>query len=122
MGTRTAFVAVWYDADKVVARAKARGWKEGDGGLLDTYVPEEDPKGADALECRNMKSAETHLRNIIAEGKDFYGVATIREFEVGGPRCQYCTCRGWKLVREHQVEEDGVTDTAAQDQCCSDED
>lgn len=119
---RTSFLAVWYDPQKVEARAIARGWPKDGDGMLDYYSPEEDPRGAEVLECRDLKSAETHLRNIIADGKDFYGVTEIQEIEVDGPRCQYCICRGRKLVRRYQVEESGVIESVPCDDCASDED
>lgn len=118
---RTAFLAVWYERAKVEARATARGWKEADGGLLDIYNPEEDPDGSEQLECPDLKSAETHLRNIITDGREFWGQGTVREFEVGGARCRYCTCRGWRMVREHVVEENGIVQTVAGSECSDDD-
>jgi hypothetical protein len=118
---RTAFVAIWYDRAKVEDRARKAGWKEEEGGLLDIYNPEEDPRGYEKLECPDLKSAETHLRNVIAEGKEFWGQAIVREFEVNGPRCKYCTCHGWKCIREYVVEENGVTDQYPQDDCADDD-
>jgi len=41
---RTAFLVIWYDNEKVLAKASALGWKDGEDGLLDTYRPEEDPR------------------------------------------------------------------------------
>lgn len=117
---RKVFLAVWYDPDKVKARAKERGWIEEEGGMLDAYHPEEDPRGHEQLECPDLKSAETHLRNIVAEGKDIWGQAKIREFEVDGPRCQYCVCQGWKCVREYEVEAAGITGQSTHDECGDD--
>lgn len=111
------FVAVWYDRRKVHDRARQRGWKEDEGGLLDAYHPEEDPSGHEAREFKDLSAAVAHLMKIITAGQDFWGQAKVREIEVGGSRCRYCSCRGYKCVREHIVEADGVVQTEPYDEC-----
>jgi hypothetical protein len=113
---RTAFVAIWYDRNKVIARAKERGW-DGDDGMLDVYHPEEDSKGHEAREFPDLAAAEKHLRTVIASGNEFWGQAKVREIEVGGPRCRHCDCRGFKCVREHIVEAEGIVDVRSYDEC-----
>lgn len=117
---RIVFVAIWYDRTKVEARARARGW-DGHEGLLDAYHPEEDPGACDQLECRDLESAVAHLRKIVAEGKEFWGQGIVRKFEVDGRRCRYCTCRGWRIVREYDVDETGIVGEHARDDCADDD-
>ncbi len=120
---QTKFLAVWYDTEKVLAKARLAGWKDGEDGLLDCYAPEEDPKGADAKEFPTLEAAVAFLAPMCAEeGKLFWRQADVREFEVGGRRCKYCTCRGWRIVREYTVEAEGVVDDHACDDCADDED
>lgn len=117
---RTAFIASWYDPATVEARARAAGW-DGEEGLLDRYHPEEDSRCESIKEFPSLKAATDFLKKIIADGKDFWGQAHIREYEVNGPRCQYCTCRGWKQVREYVIEETGIVDNFASNDCADDE-
>lgn len=122
---RTAFLAIWYDTEKVLAKAHALGWKDGEDGLLDTYSPEEDPRGADAREFPTLDAAVAFLRPMCAdENKLFWRQGEVREFKVGGRACRYCTCRDagtrepWRLIRYYTVEEEGVVeDHYADDDC-----
>lgn len=125
---RAVFLAIWYDTEKVLAKARARGWKDGEEGLLDTYAPEEDPRGADVKEFPTLDAAVKFLAPMCAdENKLFWRQGTVREFIVGGPACRYCTCRDsktretWRAVREYTVEEEGVVDDYACSDCAEDD-
>jgi hypothetical protein len=117
------FLVVWYDTEKVLAKARLAGWKDGEDGLLDSYAPEEDPKGADVKEFPTLDAAVAFLKPMCAdENKLFWRQGNIREFEVGGRRCKYCTCRGRRVVHEYVVEEEGVVEDFSRDDCADGED
>lgn len=120
---QTTFDAVWYDPKKCEAKAIAAGWdpKSGDG-FLDIYMPEEDPNGHENKTFRTLDEAVAYVKKIVADGNDFWGQARINKYEVGGPRCKYCTCRGTKLVHTYIVEADGVVEDHAENDCLDDDD
>lgn len=119
---RAAFVAIWYDPKKMEANAIRAGWDPASGvGFLDVYHPEEDPNGHEELECNDLDSAVVHLRNIVADGMDFWGQGRIREFVVDGRRCAYCTCRGWRCVKEYDVDDTGIVRSEAVNDCAEDD-
>jgi hypothetical protein len=120
MSQHIVFVAEWYDTKKVESRARAAGWN-GVDSLLDSHHPEEDSGCVSTLQCADLKSAVTHLRNIVASGQEFFGSAEILEIELGGRRCGACICRGRKVVKRHVVDETGVIETHADSDCLDEE-
>lgn len=112
----THFVAEWYDRAKVEAAARAAGWN-GVDSLLDEHHPEENPKVVDHLKCPDLQSAVTHLRNVIADGKEFFGQADVLQIESGGSRCRACICGGKKLIKRYVVDETGVVEEHAESSC-----
>lgn len=124
---RTTFLAIWYDTEKVLAKARALGWKDGDDGLLDIYRPEEDPRGGDVREFPTLDAAVAFLSPMCADlNKVFWRQAEVSEFRVGGRPCRYCTCRDrrtrepWRIVRRYTVEEEGVVESHGCDDCAED--
>jgi hypothetical protein len=124
---RTAFVAVWYDTERVLAKARALGWKDGEDGLLDAYRPEEDLRGSDVREFPTLEAAVGFLSPMCAdENKVFWPQGRVREFEVGGRPCRYCICRHartgepWRIVKEYTVEEEGIVEEHGRDDCSED--
>lgn len=119
----TKWLAIWYDTEKVLAKARLAGWKDGDDSLLDCYSPEEDAKGADVKTFSTLAAAVAFLAPMCAdENKLFWRQGTIREFDVGGPRCRYCTCEGWRVTHEYTVEAEGIVETSSRDECCNGDD
>lgn len=119
MSDANKFTAVWYDRNKVYAWARKRGWN-GTDSLLDSHHPDEyESAVASYQRFATRDDAVAHLRNIINNNEEFWGQATVREFEVvpAGKRCDYCTCSGNRLVREYGVDETGIVDTTAQNDC-----
>jgi hypothetical protein len=124
MSARTAWIAHWYETEKVVARAKALGWKEGEDGFLEIYSPEDDNETLDQREFPTLAAAVEFLAPMCAEeGKIFWRQADVLEFEVGGRPCRACTCRDhrtrepWKLVKRYVVEAEGVVEETHEDGC-----
>lgn len=119
---RAVFVAIWYDPKKCEANAIKAGWDPACGdGFLDIYFPEEDPKGHEEKEFSSLDPAVSFLRQIVADGKDFWGQGRVNKFEVGGRRCKYCTCRGWNCIHTYIVEAEGVVEDHTEDNCCGED-
>ena len=114
---RMAYVAVWYDPARVEKLARAAGWN-GEDGLLDAYHPDEDSRAESAKEFTTLDGAVKHLSKLVADGRDFWGQGEVREFEIEGSRCRYCTCRGWKCIRLYGVDETGIVSRDSHDECC----
>jgi hypothetical protein len=119
---KTVHVAIWYDPKKVKARAIKAGWNPDSGeGHLDIYAPEEDATGHESREFPDRPAAVAFLQELVARGGDFYGQGVLKEFEVDGPRCRYCTCRGWKLVRSAYVDDTGPIEDMPENDCLDDD-
>ena len=120
---REVFVAVWYDPKKVEQKAVAAGWDPNSGeGFLDIYFPEEDPNGHESKEFNSLEASVKFLKGIVSSGNDFWGQARVNKYEIGGKRCQYCTCDGMNCVRTYIVEAEGVVEEHAEYNCLNDED
>ncbi len=120
---RTVYTAIWYDPAKCEAKAIKAGWDATSGdGFLDIYHPEEDPGGHDEKDFTDLDKAVAHLQKIVSTDKDFWGAGRINQYEVDGKRCKYCTCRGWNCVHTYLVDETGIIEHAAEDNCCEDGD
>ncbi len=120
---RTVYTAIWYDPAKCEAKAIKAGWDATSGdGFLDIYHPEEDPGGHDEKDFTDLDKAVAHLQKIVSTDKDFWGTGRINQYEVDGKRCKYCTCRGWNCVHTYLVDETGIIEHAAEDNCCEDGD
>lgn len=116
------FLAVWYDTEKVLAKARLAGWKDGEDGLLDVYNPEEDADAEDVKSFPALDAAVDFLKPMCAEeGKLFWRQANVREYEIGGTRCKYCTCKGHRLVHEYVIEDEGIVEDYFRDNCAYDE-
>lgn len=113
------YQAVWYDRANVERLARVAGWN-GKDSLLDAYHPDENSdKAATCKRFNEFDAAVAHAKSIVADGVDFWGQTAVLEIEIvpRGQRCAYCTCRGERVAREHEVEASGVVGSHGRDDC-----
>ena len=110
------YVARYEDRAKIDKEAKALGWDEGVGPLMDMLDVNQ---YTTARKFNERSDAEKWLIERITAGKTFFGVGdltelcTIKQLH----RCRICTCDGKRRERSWHVDQDGRHDEHIFDDC-----
>jgi hypothetical protein len=112
------FRAFYEDAAKAEVAARALGYTDDDGSLLD-YVEPHDYRTGKSFET--LAAAEQWLKSEIEAMRTMFGCGTVRVLEPVTKRCRYCVCGGkWRAVQEYTVDDTGIVeDEALGDECCN---
>lgn len=112
------FRAFYEDAAKTEAAARAVGYTEASGSLMDFVEPSDYRTGKT---FPTLEQARDWLMAEVASRKTVFGAGTIRETEPVERRCDYCVCGGVRALHEYIVDETGVVeDTALETDCVND--
>ena len=114
------FVATYQDIKKGEELARKAGW-DGVEGFL--YFVHDDMRMDVSKRFDKLDDAVRWLQEIVAK-KSVFGCGDIIELEAVPieRRCDYCTCRGMRPVREILVTTDEIEREEPRDDCAYEED
>lgn len=120
----TIFEASYESMTKAAAMARADGWSGGDDVPMLDYIDPLDYRVKERREFKTKAAALKWLKGEIDARKTLFGAGDLCELiEIPRrERCQYCVCRGWRIVHDWVVDDDGIAEEREAESICHSDD